>query len=141
VTSARKLISMRRTTSWPRSAVIRRCLRRGAEVGEGEAGGAGGFDSGGEDGGRELEDEAELDLDAELHGGGRRPRPPQSAKQVLEQDGGVLLVAEAPDVERLHVGSPPQFGVFLLMLCGFRLPLLHRRGRGWASWRPRRGVT
>ena len=42
----------------------------GAEVGEGEVGWAGELDAGGEDGGVEVEDGAELDLDSELDGGG-----------------------------------------------------------------------
>ena len=47
-----------------------RLFAAGAEVGEGEVAGAGEFEAGGEDGGVEVEDGAELDLDAELHGGG-----------------------------------------------------------------------
>ena len=39
----------------------------GAEMGEAEVAGAGEFEAGGEDGGVEIDDGAELDLDAELH--------------------------------------------------------------------------
>ena len=43
----------------------------GAEFGEGYMARTGEFDSGGEDGGVEVEDGAKLDFDAELHVGGR----------------------------------------------------------------------
>src|ERR1700730_6912380 len=42
----------------------------GAEVGEAEGSGAGEFEAGGDDGGVKIDDRAELDLEAELHGGG-----------------------------------------------------------------------
>jgi hypothetical protein len=59
-------------------------LAAGAAVGEGEVGGAGGFDSGGEVGGVEVED------GAELHGSGE-----------------LVLRSRTLDVERLHgIGRP-----------------------------------
>ena len=42
----------------------------GTEMGETEVSGAGEFEAGGDDGRVEFDDRAELDLEAELHGGG-----------------------------------------------------------------------
>jgi len=47
-------------------------LPAGAEVGEAEVTGAGELEAGGDDGGVEVEDGAELDFKAELHGAGRK---------------------------------------------------------------------
>src|SRR6266849_1370512 len=41
----------------------------GAEMGEAEVAGAGEFEAGADDGGVKIDDRAELNLDAELHGG------------------------------------------------------------------------
>ena len=78
----------------------------GAEVGEGEVGGAGEFDAGGEDGYVEVEDGAELDLEAELDGGGREGFAVEDPAAAVgegvgeeRQDGGALFVAEALDVD------------------------------------------
>ena len=81
----------------------------GAEVVEGEVAGTGEFYASREDAGVEVEDGAELDLDAELDGGGREgPAVDNPAAAVGEgvgeqgQEGGALGVAEALDVVRLH---------------------------------------
>ena len=53
----------------------------GAEVGEGEMSGAGEFDSGGDDGGVEVEDGAELNLKTEVEGGSN---PSTSSNTTIE---------------------------------------------------------
>ena len=81
----------------------------GAEFGEGFVAGAGQLDSGGDDGGVEVEDREQLDLNAELHVGWRKRlafEDPSSAvaeggREVGEQ-AVALFVGEALDVERLH---------------------------------------
>jgi hypothetical protein len=72
-------------------------------------GSAGEFDSGGEDGGVEIEDGEELDFDAELYGGGGEGaafEDPAAAvgERGREQgeDGGAFAVAEALYVDGLH---------------------------------------
>jgi hypothetical protein len=86
-----------------------------AEVGEREVGGAGEFDAGGEDGGVEIEDGAELDLDAELDGGGGEGFAVEDPAAAVgegvgeeREDGGALFVAETLDVYGLHVDAPPE---------------------------------
>ena len=86
-------------------------LAAGAEVLEGEVRGAGELDADGEDGGVEIEDGAELDLYAELDGGGGEGlavEDPAAAvgegEGELGQDGGALFVAEALDVDGLQWG-------------------------------------
>lgn len=84
-------------------------LAAGAEVGEAEVTGAGEFEARGDDGGVEVEDGAELDLKAELHGAGREGlavEHPSSTVGETRGEGGEetvpLFVAEALDIERLH---------------------------------------
>ena len=81
----------------------------GAEVGEAKMAGAGEFEAGGEDGGVEIDDRAELDLEAELHGGGGEGLAVEDPAATVGEGGGeggekavALFVAEALDVERLH---------------------------------------
>jgi hypothetical protein len=86
-------------------------LAAGAAVGEGEVGGAGGFDSGGEVGGVEVEE------GAEVHGGG----------------GDSLAFADSGCRETAWYWSPPRSEASLLasllMLFCSCLPPPHRRGR------------
>jgi hypothetical protein len=81
----------------------------GAEMGEAEVSGAGEFEAGGDDGGVEFDDRAELDLDTELHGGGREGLAVEDPASAVGEGGGesgkeavALFVAEALDVKRLH---------------------------------------
>jgi hypothetical protein len=81
----------------------------GAEMGEAEMAGAGEFEAGGEDGGVKIDDGAELDLEAELHCGGREGLAVEYPAAAVGEGGGesgqeavALFVAEALDVERLH---------------------------------------
>jgi hypothetical protein len=85
-------------------------LAAGAEVGEAEVTGTGEFETRGDDGGVEVEDGAELDLEAELHGAGRegfavehpaatvgKPRGERGEETVS------IFVAEALNIEKLHL--------------------------------------
>lgn len=90
-----------------------------AELREREVSGAGEFQTRGDDGGVEFECSANLDFNAELHGGGgERATVKDPAATVCEgsgkyrQDPGALLVAKALDIERLHVGLPPVVWIF-----------------------------
>ena len=81
----------------------------GAEVGEAEVSGAGEFEAGGDDGGVEIDDCAELDFDAELHGGGGEGLAVGDPAAAVSKGGGedgkeavTLFIAEALDVEQLH---------------------------------------
>lgn len=94
-------------------------LAAGAEFGEGEVSGASEFEAGGDDGRVEIDDSAELDLDAELHASGREGAALQDPAATIRESGGeggeeatALFVAEALDVERLHGGRPPVFFYF-----------------------------
>jgi hypothetical protein len=85
----------------------------GAEMGEAQMATAGEFEARGEDGRVEIDDRAELNLQAELH---RRWREgfafedPAAAVGEGRSEGGkkavALFVAEALDVERLHGKGP-----------------------------------
>lgn len=77
----------------------------GAEMGEAEVSGAGEFEAGGDDGGVEFDDGAELDLDAELHRGGGEGLAVEDPAAAVGEGGGeggkeavALFVAEALDV-------------------------------------------
>ena len=87
----------------------REVFAAGAEMGEAEVAGAGEFEAGGDDGGVEIDDPAELDLDAELHGGGGKGLAIEDPAAAVGEGGGeggkeavALFIAEALDVERLH---------------------------------------
>ena len=71
VASSRKLISRRMVMIWPKVCRSVDVLAAGAEVGESEMTGTGEFKARGDDRSVEVDDGAELDLDPELHGGGR----------------------------------------------------------------------
>lgn len=84
-------------------------LARGAEIGEAKVAGAGELQARGDDGGVEVEDGAELDLKAELHGAGREgfavKHPSSTVGESRGEDGEEtvsLFVAEALNIERLH---------------------------------------
>ena len=84
-------------------------LAAGTEVRESEMADAGELESGGEDGGVEIDDGAELDLDAKLHGGGGESfavEYPAATVGEGRSKGGkktvTLFVAKTLDVERLH---------------------------------------
>lgn len=93
-------------------------LTAGAELGEGHVAGACEFDSGGDDGGVEVEDREQLDLDAELHvGGGEGLALEHPAAAIAEgrrqvgKQAVALFVGEALDVERMHgFDEPPRLG-------------------------------
>jgi hypothetical protein len=81
----------------------------GAEMGETEVAGAGELETSCEDGGVEIDDGAELDLEAELQGGGREGFAVENPAAAVSEGGGEggkeavpFFVAEALDVERLH---------------------------------------
>jgi hypothetical protein len=83
-------------------------LAAGAEVGEGGVGGAGEFEAGGDEGAVEFEDGAELELEAEVHGGGGEGaafEDPSSAlgeeRGELGQEGEAVAVAIGEEVEGL----------------------------------------
>ena len=78
-------------------------------MGEAEVPGAGEFEARGDDGCVEVDDGAELNLNAELHGGGREcfaVEDPASAvcksRGERGQDTLALFVAEALNIKRLH---------------------------------------
>jgi len=81
----------------------------GAEMGEAEVSGAGELEAGGDDGGVEVDDGAELDLDSELYGGGGECLAVEDPAAAVGERGGeggkeavALFITEALDVERLH---------------------------------------
>jgi hypothetical protein len=81
----------------------------GAEVGEAKMARASEFEAGGDDGGVEIDDRAKLDLEAKLHGGGRKGLTIEDPAATVGEGGGeggeeavALFIAEALDVERLH---------------------------------------
>jgi hypothetical protein len=89
----------------------------GAEVSEAEVPGAGEFEAGADDGGVEIDDRAELDFDAELHGGrgeGFAVEDPAAAVGEGGCERGekalAFFVTEALDVERLHEGRASRVG-------------------------------
>jgi hypothetical protein len=85
----------------------------GAEMGEAEMAGTGEFEARGENGRIEIDNGAKLDLDAELHGGGRKGFAVEDPAAAVREgccEGGkkavALFVAEALNVERLHGDGP-----------------------------------
>ena len=87
----------------------RAVLAAGAEVGEAEMAGAGELQARGNDGGVEVEDGAELDLQAKLHGAGREgftvEHPSPTVGETRGESGEKtvsLFVAESLNIERLH---------------------------------------
>src|SRR5437899_657253 len=78
-------------------------------MGEAEVSGAGELEAGGDDGGVEVDDGAELDLDSELYGGGGECLAVEDPAAAVGERGGeggkeavALFITEALDVERLH---------------------------------------
>jgi hypothetical protein len=85
----------------------------GAEVSEAEMAGAGEFKAGGENGGIEIDDRAEVDLDAELHHSRGESFAVEDPAAAVCEGGGegreeavALFVTEALDVEQLHGSGP-----------------------------------
>ena len=85
-------------------------------LGESVVAGAGKFDAGGDDGGVEVEDGAQLDLDAELDVGGRQGLALDDPAAATAEGGGevykqavALFVGEGLDVERFHDVVPVIF--------------------------------
>jgi hypothetical protein len=81
----------------------------GAQMGEAEVSGAGEFEAGGDYRGVKIDDGAELDFYAELHGGGREGLAVEDPAATIGEGRGedgkeavALFVAEALDIERLH---------------------------------------
>jgi len=80
-----------------------------AQVREAEVSGAGEFEARADDGGVEIDDRTELDLDTKLHAGGGEGLAIEDPAAAVGKGGGeggkeavTLFVAEALDVERLH---------------------------------------
>lgn len=93
----------------------------GAEVSEAKMAGAGEFQAGGDDGGIEIDDGAELDFDAELHAGGGEGFAVEDPAATVGEGGGeggkkavAFFVTEALDVERLHEGRASRMGLLPL---------------------------
>ena len=81
----------------------------GAEIGQTEVPGAGERQARGDDGGVEIESSAELDLEAKLHGCGRKcfaiEHPSAAFGKARGEDGEETMsffVAEALNIERMH---------------------------------------
>jgi hypothetical protein len=81
----------------------------GAELGEAKVAGAGDFEAGGDEAGIEIDDGAELDLDAEGRHGGRDGFSFDDPAAAFDEDTGevdenclAVIVGEAFDIERLH---------------------------------------
>jgi len=86
----------------------------GAESGENFVAGAGEFDAGGDDGGVEVEDGAELDFYAEFDVGGREVLAVEDPAAAVGDGGGkvaqqavALFVGEGLDVEGFHGDAVP----------------------------------
>jgi hypothetical protein len=87
----------------------------GAKVRQAEVSGAGEMQAGGDDGGVEIDDGAELDFDMEHDGGWRESLAVEDPSAAVGEGGGkdgheavALFVTEPLDVERLHgeIGPP-----------------------------------
>ncbi len=110
---------------WPSSAEVWRCLRQVQRSVRARWRGAGEFDAGGEDGGVEVEDGAELDLDAELDGGGGEGLAVEDPASAVgegvgeeRQDGGALFVAEGLEVDGLHCAAVHEGWLVLRVFIG-----------------------
>jgi hypothetical protein len=97
----------------------------GTEMGEAEMASAGEFETGGEDGGVKIDDGAELNLEVELHCGGREGLAVEDPAAAVGEGGGeggqeavALFVAEALNVERLHSDGPLRRDVAVRVFIG-----------------------
>ena len=119
----------------------------GAEIGERQMSGAGELNAGGDEGGIEIEDGTQLDLNTELHRGGRERLAVQDPSAALRKGGGKgrqqivpFIVTEALDINGLHcVFLPPRLEASADRL--FIGEAAWKRDRQTALWSCDGGVT